>query len=165
MEGTLRDLGPCALIFNNIDLGPTLGDVTFKYTTESVDIKEDQKGKTPIDSIFVGQITELTAPLTRAQLATLASVLPGATLSSASTLRVSTNVGESMYDNAYALIVKPIIEGVISTDKTNWLTILKAAPSADMEVVYNVDGQRVYKAIFKAFPSQATPIGEIWRIG
>ncbi|MBA7556631.1 hypothetical protein ES705_49347 [subsurface metagenome] len=43
MEGPVKDLGPCIIEFG-ADLGPTFGDVLFRYTLESRPVVEDQKG-------------------------------------------------------------------------------------------------------------------------
>lgn len=164
MEGPVKDLGPCIIEFNEVDLGPTFGDVLFRYAPESRPVVEDQKGVTEVDGVFVGAVCEVEVPLTRSTLANLASVIPGASVSG-SGMNVENIVGESRYANAQQLVLKPVVDGVAGPN-TTWLTIFKASPSVDLEITYNNEGQRVYKVIFKAYPDDTSGnVGKIWKIG
>jgi len=159
MEGPVKDLGPCIIEFGS-DLGPTFGDVLFRYALESRPVHEDQEGVTEVDGVFVGAVCEVEVPLTRTTLANLASVIPGAS-EGTSGITVENIVGESRLANAQELILKPIVDGVAGPE-TTWLTIFKASPSVDLEVTYNNEGQRVYKVIFKGYPDAT---GKLWKIG
>lgn len=164
MGNPVKDLGPCAVVYNSEDLGATMGGVSFRYTEESKPVNEDQKGVTEVDGIKVGvSACEVTVPLSRSSLAILAKVVKGATRGGDNLLQVKNHVGVSMYDNAAALILKPIVANVASTDNTTWLTASKAYPRADFDIAFNNEGQRVYNVIFKVFPDAVT--GELWRIG
>lgn len=163
--GPNRDLGPCMALYDNTDLGKTLGGVKFMYTEESKPVNEDQAGVTNVDEIKVG-VSGCSAevPLSRTSLAILAKVIGGSTYST-TTLKVKNNqVGVSMYDNAKVLILKPIVDGVASTNAAEWLTIGKAYPRVDMEVIFDRENQRVYKVIFKAFPD-AGNANQLFKIG
>jgi hypothetical protein len=162
MAGVLKDLGPCEVKLNAVDLGYTRGSVSFRYTVEDRDILEDQKGVTPVDGQFVGATCEVTVPLTRQGLSILASVIPGATYDGK--LKVSAPV-YNRYENASALTLTAIVDGVASSLDSDKLTIHKASPSADLDITFDNEGQRVYNIVFKGYPSQTSPVGEIWRIG
>lgn len=162
MKGFIYDLGPCDVYFNSQLLGKTFGAVTFKYTPESRPVKEDQNGITEVEAIIVGTVAEVTVPLTRLQLATLATITPGATLSTAAQVDAYNPVGINRYDNAQELKLVPYDQGVPSS---RWIKFYKAHPSTDLNIVFDVDTQRVYNTIFKTFPNQATPIGLIWSMG
>lgn len=164
-QAKIYDLGPCEVVFNGTSLGKTHGDVVFKYNIESRDIKEDQAGVTPVDAVLVGGVCECTVPMTRSTLAQLAAAIPGASLTTANLLESNNPVGVSRYDLAGSLVLKPIVNNAATTDQTRWLTIHKAHPSPNFEVVFNNEGQRVFNVMFKAFPNQSTPIGSIWRMG
>lgn len=157
-----KDLGPCGILFNSQDLGKTLGGVTFRYTEEGRPVREDQAGVTDVDEIKVGASCSVELSLTRSSLAILSIVIGGSSYTG-TILNVRNDIGRSMYDNAKTLVLKPIINGVVSTDATTWLTIPKAYPKVDLEAVYNNEGQRVYKVTFKAFPDASS--GLIWKIG
>ncbi|MCX5657848.1 MAG: hypothetical protein NTZ48_06465 [Candidatus Omnitrophica bacterium] len=150
-EGVLKDLGPCQVVFDSVDLGPTAGDVVLKDAVESKPIKEDQEGTTEQDGVFVGRSCEVIVPLTRSSLATLASVIPGATKPSTNLMEVKGVVGKVRSDDAGILILKPIVDGVAGPN-TTWLTLPNASPSPDMEITFNNETQRVYKVAFKALP-------------
>lgn len=152
MEGPTKDLGPCAVFFDGADLGPTFGGVKFKYNTEQKMIHEDQKGTQDVDGVFTGSQCEVEVPLTRMQINDLAAVLPGARMSS-DVMLVEGIAGTPMLASAKELILKPIEGGVATTDESKWLTIPKAFPVGDLELNFDNDNQRVYKAVFKAFLS------------
>jgi hypothetical protein len=159
----LKDLGPCQVVFDDVDLGATNGGVSFRYTEESKPVNEDQKGVTNVDEIKSGfSACEVEAPLTRSTLTRLAKVIGGSTYTGTK-LNVNNQVGVSMYDNAAELILKPIINNVPSTDESDWLIIPKAYPKVDFDISFSVDGQRVYKVMFKGFPHATT--GLTWKIG
>jgi hypothetical protein len=159
----IKDLGPCSVIFNNVDLGSTKGGVKFKFTEESKPVNEDQKGVTNVDEIKVGfSACEVEVPMTRSTLGKLSTVISGSSYTT-TRLRVNNQVGVSMYDNAALLVLKPLINGVASTDTKDWLNIPKAYPKIDFELVFDNEGQRVYKTIFKGFPNAST--GLIWYLG
>src|SRR6185503_10068202 len=161
-KGFIFDLGPCDVYFNSTLLGKTFGAVTFKYTPESRDVKEDQQGVTPVEAIIVGMVGDVTVPLTRMQLAAMATITPGATLVTAAQMDVYNPVGINRYDNAAELKLVPYDQGVASA---KWIKFPQAHPSVDLSLAFDVDTQRVYNTIFKYFPSQATPIGQLWSMG
>ena len=169
--GPTRDLGPAMLEFDGTEIGETFGGARFRSGTEVAPVHEDRYGNTPVDNIFIGDTAEVEVNLTRLTLAQLAAVLPGASGSGTvgNQMVVRNSVGKSCYENARTLVVKPIVEGVVSTDSTEWLTLFKAYPQPDMEVVWDVTTQRVYKVTFMAYRVQADETGAkegwLWKIG
>lgn len=161
MTNPLKDLGPCSVIFDSVDLGATQGGVIFRHTESSKPVNEDQKGVTPVDEIKTGASCSVEVPLTRTSLGNLAKVV-GASSYTGTRLRVKNATGISLLDNAKVLILKPIVNGVTSTTASEWLTIQKAYAKADFELAYNNEGQRIYKVVFTAFPDAND---ELWRIG
>jgi len=159
----IKDLGPCKVLYNNVDLGSTLGGVKFKYTEESKPVNEDQKGVTNVDEIKVGvSACEVEIPMTRSTLAQLSKVIGGSSYSGVK-LNANNQVGVSMYDNAQLLILKPMVNNVASTTAADWLNIPKAYPKVDFEIAFDNAGQRVYKVTFKGFPDATS--GLIWFMG
>lgn len=150
----IEDLGPCQVEFNDIDIGPSFGDVIFRDTTEERPVHEAGKGVTPVNGVFVGRLVQVEVPLSRSTLATLASVIPGAVNSGGESgkVTVSNIVAQPRYANAKKLALRPIIDNVPSA--TDHLTLFKASPSVDMEVTFNSEGQRVYKLIFTGYPDE-----------
>jgi len=168
MANPLLDLSPCVIDYSGatVVFNKTKGGVIFRYTEFNASIKEDQKGsETDVDEVSTGAQCSLEVPLTRTQLADL-NYLFGNSSQASTYLKVSNPVGEAKFAGAVALIVKPIVNGVVSITTTEWLTIHRASPTIDMELVYNNEGQRVVKVTFKGFPDDASgQVGEFWRAG
>ena len=160
MSSPIKDLGPCEVNFDGVSLGATMGGVIFRHTEESRPVREDQQGVTNVDELKVGASCEIEVPLTRSSLGQLSKVIGNSTYTGTK-LEVGVVVGESLLTHAKVLILKPIIDSVVSTDSSTWLTVYKAYPRADLELTYNYENQRVYKVIFKAFPDGT----KFWKIG
>ena len=161
----IKDLGPCQVLWNAIDLGPTLGGVTFKEEQHSVDIKEDGHGDTPVDAITTGKITSVEANFTRSSLTQLELMIESAT-KSATNLKVVNSVGNAMLAASEELILKPLVDNVASVTTSEWLHVHRTYPLGAPEFKFDNSGQRVIKVIFKVFPDDlSTQVGEIWRMG
>lgn len=178
--GPVRDLGPCEVWFGAKDsetkVGESHGGVIFKYSQQSAPIQEDAEGISVQDNIVIG-VSEcsVTAPFTRLTLLKLASVSPAIEFSSGASgednlLYGHIDVGKSCKDNAASLILKPIVDGVVSTDTTEWLYLPLAYPNmTNIEITFDSETQRVYNIIFTGYAKAGT-IGGIakkiyWHIG
>ena len=168
MASPLLDLSPCVIDYDGgtVVFNKTQGGVKFRYQEFNAPIKEDQTGsETDVDEISTGAKCELEVPLTREELADL-NYLFGNSSQTSSYLKVSNPVAESKFAGAVALIVKPIINGTVSTTNTQWLTIHRASPTINMELAYDNSGQRVFMVTFKGFPDDhSSRVGEFWRAG
>ncbi len=157
----MNDLGPCSLIFDDVDLGATQGGVIFRHTESSKTVNTDQLGTTPADEIKTGAQCSIEAPLTRTSLGQLGKVV-GSSTYTGSMLRVMIATGISLLGLAKKLVIKPIVNGVTSTDASEWLTIQKAYAKADFELAFGNENQRIYKVVFTAFPDDNN---ELWVMG
>ena len=168
MANPLLDLGPCVIDYagGTVVFNKTQGGVKFRYQEFNAPIKEDQSGsETDVDEVSTGAQCSLEVPLTREELADLNYVF-GNSSQSSNYLKVVNPRGESKFAGAVALIVKPIVNGVVSTTNTQWLTIHRASPTVNMELAYDNSGQRVFMVTFKGFPDDASgQVGEFWRAG
>lgn len=170
MSFVLRDLGPAKVIIDPdgttpVDLGDVNGSIEFKDEVKKKDIKTEAAGETAVDAVFTGREVTLKVPMTRAQLSLLAAVIPGSVLAT-SILTVSNKVGSPMYASAKKVTIKPIVDGVVSTTESEWLTIFKAFPVASPSWKYDASNQRVCDVTFYCFPSQETGAeGQIYAIG
>jgi len=176
-QSPMRDLGACAVVFGSTTIvggtvGESHGGVHFKTSQDVAPVHEDVAGSQPVDEIFTGEACEVSVPLTRFQLATLVSLMPGSSGSgtTGNTMVVRSTVGRSAYDNAQKLIIKPIVNGAVSTNSNEWLTVFKASPRiSDADLVYDVSTQRVINIVFKGFKVRANGVGEkigwLYKIG
>lgn len=152
----IRELGPCQVIYDSVDLGKTNGGVTFRYTEDSKPVNTDQAGSANVDEISTGaSACEVEMSLTRSTLAQIAKIMGGVTVVGTKLSGIN-KVGISMYDNSALLTLKPIVNNVPSTEAADWLNIPHAYPKVDLEVVFDAENQRVYKTIFKGFPDADT---------
>lgn len=159
-EALLKDLGPCQVTFNSVDLGKTKGGVKFRDSMNQVEVMEDQAGSTPVDHIQTGRKISVEVPMTRSTLAQLAAVIPG--VSNFTTyLKVSNHAGIARAATAAKLVLQPLVDGVPSGDA---LTIFKASPNMDMELTFDNENQRVYKVTFNVYPD-STAGNVLYQIG
>jgi len=169
MSLPIKDLGPCAVIWDlddaNVTLNPTFGGVIFRTEELFVGIKEDQAGVVDVDATYTGRTAELVVPMTRSSLDQLEAVITGST-KGADFLKVKNRVGHQMFADAKEIILKPTVDGTPSTTDTEWLHIHRCYPVASLEFVYDNAGQRVCNVVFKVFPDDLSgQVNEMWRIG
>jgi hypothetical protein len=163
----IKDLGPCQVLWNSINLGPTLGGVTFKEEQHSVDIHEDGHGDTPVDAITTGKITTVTANFTRSSLTQLELMIESATKSLVTgNLKVVNSVGNAMFAASEELILKPLVDNVASILPAEWLHVHRTYPLGAPEFKFDNSAQRNIPVVFKCFPDDLSgQVGEIWRMG
>jgi len=172
MASPNKDLGPCVVIWDgrSIDGAPvtftkTFGGVFFRYEELRAPIKRDQAGETDVDEVTTGAVNpELEVPMTQEQVTKLVECFANSVVT-ASALRVSNPVGEAIYPYTRQVIVKPIVNGVISTTETEWIYIHRAFPRVTMEEAYDNSAQRCVKVLFKGFPGRISEVHkEAWEI-
>ncbi len=172
--GLLGKLGPCALTWQKgtggVALGKTEGDVTVVLQETAADIMHDQDGTAPVDGVITGTKMEVTTPLSQATVDILAELLAGGALTPVTgqdgELEIKTGVGTEMLANAYELEIKRYVDGIVSTDPDDKLTILKAYPVVDASLVFGKETQRVVNVLWRCFPSIDTgDVGVIARFG
>ena len=165
-----KDLGPCIINWDplgaNLEFKSTFGGVIFRYEELRVGIKRDQDGLTDIDEVTTGATNpELEAPLTEPNLTKLVACFADGS-AGANYLHVRNPVGENVFPSSRPVVVKPIVNGAVSTNENEWLRIHRAYPRITMEQGYDNAGQRTQKVIFKGFPDDISGRQrEMWRYG
>lgn len=146
-------LGPCKIEYNGADIGATEGGVTIKMAEDSADLKTDQNGTQPIDAVITGVAATIECNLADISLDQFALAHKTSVITDGTKQKVLIipNVGLSLRDNSYKLIVKPYVDGVVSTDANTWYTFNKAGIKAEEDVSYDSSTQRVLKVTFIAF--------------
>jgi hypothetical protein len=159
------DLGPCDVIFNGSSLGATFGGVILRSEAIAQGIKEDAQGETDVDRVFTGRNVSVEVPLTRVGFATLQKVIANSA-GGVTNVVVSNPVGLAEYDNAKAMILKPVIDGVVSVTESQWLYLYKVHAEENSELSWDNSKQRVFKVIFKVFPYTGSGLtGALYRFG
>ena len=167
MPTAILDLGPCVVDWDEgtAIFSKTLGGVKFRYEELQQEIVEDQQGLTHVDDVTIGVVNPiLEVPMTREDLDKLVLLFGNA--SESSNLEVANPVGTAVYASAAQVIVKPIINGVVSVTPSQWLYIHKAFPRVTLEYTWDNSGQRMTTVLFKGYPCTiSSVIGALWRIG
>jgi hypothetical protein len=164
------DAGPCEIEWgfgesDAIVLRPYLGTVSLRVTDAIKDIQEEGYGEAPVDAIVQGTTVELDVPLTRLDVDQLEVVLQAAR-PSGNILVLSSRAGCPMYDDARALVIRPICDNVPDPDTGHWIEIFKTFPFRKIDLPFDRGTQRVILIGFKVFVSQESGHeGEILQIG
>lgn len=161
------DKGPCEVIWNYGEsgamlLGSTLGGVTLNMETEVSDINEDQEGTAAVDAIHTGSTVTLEATFTRSSLEQIAEMLNTA-VEDGQIVPIENQIGCDMYDEAKAIVLKPLCGNVVSDDPAEWIHLYRCYPIPGFELPFDVDTQRTIPITFKVFVSQES--GETGRFG
>lgn len=158
------ELGPCQVVYDSADIGATEGGVTIKMAEASADLKSDQTGSEPADTIITGVSAVIECNLASIDLANFAFAHKTNVVTDGTKKKVVIlpNVGMSLRDNAKKLVIKPYVNGVVTTDANRWFTFPLAGIKAEEEVTYDASTQRVIKVTFVAFVSDT---GEIAVLG
>lgn len=169
----IKDMGPCEIVFkygetDALNLGPFLGATLFKGETNVQDIQEERYGDAAVDAIMTGTIATLECRMTRSTLEQLDEVLNAGGILGSTTeyIKLKNQLGCEMYDIAYAVVIKPICDNVVSTDCSEWVHIYKAFPVPGWELTWDRSTQRVFPIKFKVFVSQESGYeGEFGTLG
>jgi hypothetical protein len=150
------ELGPCKVEFNGTDLGKTLGGVVVRFKDDYVDLKSDQFGTAPEDTVITGSSAELDVPLAELDFAKIATILNQELIGASSGVIGENNVGTSLKAAGAELVLTKYSAGVPSTKPEDKITFPLAAPLADAELNYDSENQRVMKTMFKCYYSAVT---------
>lgn len=167
----IKDMGPCEIVWGwgesgAVNLGPFLGATIFKGETSVQDILEERYGDAAVDAIMTGTTATVECKMTRSTLAQLAAVINASQIKTSGNhqyLEVPNQLGCGMYDDAKALVIKPICDNAVSVDPSEWVHIFKAFPVPGWELTYDKSTQRVFPVTFKVFVSQES--GEVGLFG
>lgn len=162
------DLGPCSVAFgtdaSEVDLGYTEGGVTITFGTQTVELKSDQTGETPLDEVIVGQTAVIKVPLAEVTFDNLAIALNQTKLQYNGAYGVpGTNlVGTSLLSAAQSLVLTKFVDGVESTDSEDIIKFAVCAATGNFDYVFNKSNQRIVMVEFKAYPDAN---GNLYMIG
>ena len=153
-------LGPCQILYGGVDLGKTEGgiNVTLSHTFQM--LHTDQDGESPVDEYITGTDVKVTANLAANTLSNIATIMHS-TLEGSGTKRkveITPNVGTSLLANGGILILKPYINGVVTSQANNWITLHKAGIKAQADLAFNRNDQRVIKFEAVGYPDSTTSL-------
>lgn len=171
-----KDIGPAAVVFDygdkgsgtvyeNLELICTLGTTSLKIEDQTADVYEEAYGDAPVDSVFKGSVAILEVPLTRESLTNLNKLFPVMSSLTGDVLTWKSPVGQAMRENAVAIVIKPIVNNVVSTVDGEWILIYLAHPIKTWDIGFDREGQRMLVVQFKIFPKQAGEAGDLFQLG
>lgn len=138
------------------DLGKTNGGVTLRISDESVDLKSDQYGTAPEDTIITGTICEVDANFAEIGFDLLAKVLHQTVIGLDSGVIGENNVGTSLLADDKELQLIKYVNGIPSALLIDRMTLPLASPIGKLELAFDADNQRVLPTTFKCFPKAIT---------
>ncbi len=149
-------------------LGLTKGGTTLEYTPEYYDITSDQTGKTPLDSILIGEEVKITTELLDTTLEHISTVVPTADKEGGedkvSAVTFGRRPGLRLGHTAGVLRVHPVSAGVGRTDKD--VIVYRAANKASLKLAYELENEWVIPCEFVGYPDDFRPEGDqLFRIG
>ncbi|MCK4761981.1 MAG: hypothetical protein KAW12_07265 [Candidatus Aminicenantes bacterium] len=169
----LPDKGTAAIVWDpdgdNIVFKKAFEDIVFKDEEITSEVFEAQFGQTPVDEFTEGVKINFEAVFTREDIEKLATFCVGATVSGTTSKQIefSVPVGESKYQYAKQVIIKPMVNQQPVSDESQWLYLYKCFPGRAFEIGFGTD-QKKFSFNFKVFPDQdeASPTyGKTHRFG
>ncbi len=140
-------LGPCTLIFGDLQIDLTSGGVTLHVEPEMTDINVDQYGTGPVDHRITGWNVRAIVPLAQTDYDSIKAVATFLEEVEAGKL-TDRQLGTSMRSVAKQLTLHP----TEYSDNSHDVILYLASPVTAMELGFDYSDQRVYNAEFVAYP-------------
>lgn len=159
----LRDIVPGAIVLDygdspheNLIIRPTLGTININVPDAVADVFEEEYGDAPVDTIEKGTPVTIDVPFTRLQAWDLKELYPEKIeIQSADELIFKNLVGYSYFENARNMVIRPIVNNVLSTDQGEWVYFWHVHPYNNWSLGYDREGQKVFNVVFKVYPVQS----------
>lgn len=170
MAAPWRDIGPTEVSWGGVVIGKTQtnpsggtqGGTRVRITTEVADSFRDHSGVQKHDSIVTGTMVEVEANFAGLDVDQMATLLPGATVQNMGggekKLDIKSAVGLSLRDNAQELILKPLDDGIPTTDETQWIHFPQAHPRPNVDFAFNLQDQKIFAVMFDVFTDLTTDV-------
>lgn len=160
MPAALREItgGAAILQINNVDIGHSIGGISFKYTKGTRNRVVDRYGNSPVDVINVGDEASVTAPLAEWSEAVLAEVFQqGEDGTSDPTPFMGLGRRAGTYYDKKPLKIVPIAV----PDNTKYVELFACCPTGEIELVHNNEDDRVFNTEFIACIDESQDDGSL----
>lgn len=157
-------IGAASVTWGGVSLGHTHDGAKFIFDRKFQELEVDQYGKTPVDLALVGQDLKVEVTLAEPIVDYLFTAVPEAADAIGGVgekLGLGTDAGKSLRSLAKQLILHPLNK--VATDLSQDVTIFQAVADEKLELDYKVDGQRVFKVVFRALVDETR--GNGYRLG
>lgn len=155
-------LGPCRITYGGEDLGSTKDGTTLTYTPEVFEMTADEFGNTPYDAVLIGEVVTVTTNLLMSTFTQLQAAMPAGTLVTGADSKKKLTFGgatKRLAALAKELVLHPL--ELPDEDKSADVTIWKAIAWGNVELAYNLNGERVVPVEFHALLDTSKPKGEM----
>lgn len=168
------DISPCEIVWGYGEsgaayLGAYLGEVKLTQETGVQKVEEEASGDAAVDAVFTGSSITLEVPMTRSTLDQLNEVLLAGGVQGTTPneyIYLKNHIGGDQYSKAKAIVIKPICEGIPSTDPAKWIQLYKCYPVPGLDLAFNRSTQRVFPIKFTVFPSRESgTVGKFGTVG
>ena len=148
-------LGPCEVTFDSSTTITCEGGVDVTIADATADLHTDATGTGPCDSVVTGCNVTVKVNMADYDLDKFAKVFPCATqvgTGATSRVEIRTAVGTALLALSKTLLIKKYVNGAVSTNKKDWITVPKAFPSGEVAFGFKKDTQTLFPLNFKCFP-------------
>lgn len=143
------------ITFKGVDLGHTVEGVELNVERETVEVKTDIYGNTPVDYVISGQKLTAKFKLAEATTGTLSYAIPESDWDEGAAddhVHIGTKAGYSLRDDAGELVITP--QGK-NSDDNHTVTLFKAVSTEPVAFAYKIDEQTVYEVTFTALVDES----------
>ncbi len=154
----LIPLGPCSIIFGDVNLGHTQGGTDIRIDSRWKQILADDYGNTPIDDFERGAVIEVDVTLAQYDIEQLEISIPNYVRQVGDRVNFGDKTGDSIIKSELVIIPEEASE--------LQFTIYKAAVINQVLIYFDQEGEKVLRVTFRAYIDETRVIGDrLFRIG
>ena len=175
VQQPLKDISPGAVVLDwgdspaeNLVIRPTLGKIQVPVQHQQAPVHEEEFGDAPVSHVSKGTIVgPVEVPFTRYDLQVMHKIFPNSTeYSSGDRLIFHNDVGADYFLASRNMVIRPIIQNVLSEDRSEWFLLYHVHPYNDWTLGWDRDEQRIAMIMFMCYPKQSGDhIGDFYQIG
>lgn len=139
-------LGPCSVTYKGVDLGHTIGGVTFTYSPDFHDTKTDKYGSSIVEKFLVGESVMAEVNLAEFKLANLQVAITQSALQGDDSVSVGSVAGKKASLTAGLLVLHPL--ALAASDTNSDISIYRAVVDGDLKIEHKNDGEKVLPVKF-----------------
>lgn len=150
-------LGVCTVNFKTNDLGHTRGGVTLVYSPDVYDSTVDKYGSTVAKKFLIGEKLQVKVPLAESTIDNFGIAIPAGT-ADANKVTIGRSAGYDLTAEAGELILHPTANA--AGDLSDDVKLYKAISTAEVEVGFTNDGERIIEVTFDAIVDESKTDGD-----
>lgn len=153
------NVGPVEIVLGGVAIGLTLGGAELVAREEVFRAVADATGSTARGKFITGEQVLVRSAITEATHEQLAKIF-GEEVEGSTTKAVTfmSKVGKDLLEDAAECILKPIVEGDVSTVEADWIYIPVATIVPDTQVPLQIAGQKAWRFEIEGHPVLAKHI-------